>query len=107
MNGLVDDDADSDDNDNYPHNTINAQESDDSDGDDSKDGVTGPFKDLNLTLDPSADFSTWSKERNVALIDQLLEISDPMLTDGMLNFLNSEGVLDLLLDNILLKGQER
>ncbi|GMI05595.1 hypothetical protein TrLO_g11667 [Triparma laevis f. longispina] len=107
MNGLVDDDADSDDNDNYPHNTINAQESDDSDGDDSKDGVTGPFKDLNLTLDPSADFSTWSKERNVALIDQLLEISDPMLTDGMLNFLNSEGVLDLLLDNMLLKGQER
>ena len=109
--GGLEDDADSDDDDNdddnsYKNNPINAQESDDSDDD----LISNPFKDLTLlnkTLDPSTDFSTWSKERNVALIDQLLSIADPVLTDGMLNFLNSDGVLDLLLDNILLKGQDR
>ncbi|GMH65327.1 hypothetical protein TrST_g9556 [Triparma strigata] len=109
--GGLEDDADSDDDDNdddnsYKNNPINAQESDDSDDD----LISKPFKDLTLlnkTLDPSTDFSTWSKERNVALIDQLLSIADPVLTDGMLNFLNSDGVLDLLLDNILLKGQDR
>ena len=110
--GRLEDDADSDDDDDndddnsYKNNPINAQESDDSDDD----LISKPFKDLTLlnkTLDPSTDFSTWSKERNVALIDQLLSIADPVLTDGMLNFLNSDGVLDLLLDNILLKGQDR